>query len=38
MNKLRMWLDSAGKDPREAAMKARLRTTKPLERFKQAAP
>jgi hypothetical protein len=25
MNKLRTWLDSAGKDPREAAMKARLR-------------
>ena len=25
MNKLRMWLDSGGKDPREAAMKAKLR-------------
>jgi hypothetical protein len=25
MNKLRAWLDSTGKDPREAAMKARLR-------------
>lgn len=25
MNKLRMWLDSTGKDPREAAMKAKLR-------------
>jgi hypothetical protein len=25
MNKLRTWLDSTGKDPREAAAKARLR-------------
>ena len=25
LNKLRAWLDSAGKDPREAAMKAKLR-------------
>ena len=25
MNKLRMWLDSSGKDPAEAAMKAKLR-------------
>jgi hypothetical protein len=25
MNKLRMWLDSSGKDPREAAMKSKLR-------------
>ena len=25
MTKLQMWLDSAGKDPREAAMKTRLR-------------
>jgi hypothetical protein len=25
MNKLKVWLDSSGKDPREAAMKAKLR-------------
>jgi len=25
MNKLRLWLDSTGKDPREAARKAKLR-------------